>query len=200
MNLILARDVWPKYDRLAAKLMSLRKADWKPLFETWLDVIVEDNRTGVLNGLDKDGAPMAAVRYRTGIVRPVRFRTGSLMGYRVGRFKGRGPARSGMLPNNNLTTAEYRRRTGPPLAPRVSASRVITNLRRRQPKGKDGEWLVACYWHQVLDPSGRPFLHLHFDGVGRLATRDLRGVRPQGVRRCVAYLKAFALDLLGKEG
>jgi hypothetical protein len=189
MSLILARDVWPKYDRLAAKLMSLRKADWKPLFEVWLDVIVEDNRAGVLSGLDKDGNRMAKVTYRTGVARKTRFRSGAAMGKRTARFTRKG-----------LSGSEYQGLTGPPLAPRGASSRVIANLKRRPIRGKEGVWTIACGWDGVVSKRGTPFLPYHFNGAGRLPRRDLRGVRPQGVRRCVAYLKAFVQDLLGKEG
>lgn len=189
MSLILARDIWPKHDRLMRRLQSLRTADFRPLFETWLDVIVEDNRAGVLSGLDKDGNRMVPVKYRTGIARPTRFRSGSAMGANGGRFARRTPA-----------GIDYRSLTGPPLAPRGANSRVITNLKRRPVRGKAGEWTVACGWDGVISRRGVPFLSYHFHGAGRLPRRDLRGVRPQGVRRCVAYLKAYTQDLLRKEG
>jgi hypothetical protein len=196
---------WPGYDRLLVRLQRLRRVDYQPLFDVFLDVIVEDNRAGVLSGLDKDGRAMAPVTYRTGRARRTRFRSGQAMGTRIGRFKGR--HKGGMnarfvtrLPNNNLTTAEYKRLAGPPLAPRGDHSRVIANLVKRTPRMEGGAWIVVCAWADVLDPKGRPLLPKHFEGRGRLKTRDLRGVRPQGMRRAVAYMRAFVKDLLSREG
>lgn len=196
---------WPGYDRLASALKTLRKVDYSPLFAEWLDVIWEDNRTGVLSGLDKDGAPMTPVTYRN--IRPParapRFRTGDLTGKRVSRFKGRSGGTTDRfgrkrLPNNNLTTEEYKLHDGPPLAPRRERSRVITNLLKRTPRREGGAWVVACAWGDVLDPKGRPLLPRHFTGKGRLPARDLRGVRPQGRKLALLALQVFAEELTGK--
>jgi hypothetical protein len=52
------------------------------------------------------------------------------------------------------------------------------------------------YWEEVVSRDGRPFLHYHFDGTGRLPRRDLRGVRPAGVARALEALKAFGKDMI----
>ena len=50
--------------RLGSKLRSLTHIDATPLMVTWMKIIDEDNRKGVLAGLDKDGVPLAPVTYR----------------------------------------------------------------------------------------------------------------------------------------
>lgn len=190
--------LWPGYERLARDLAALRDPDLDPLFDAWLDLIVEDNRVGVLAGLDKDGAPLAPVTYRNGRVRPVKFRQGAAMGTRAGRFKGRRKGGQGRLPNNNLTTEEYKLYDGGPLAPRGEHSRVIANLVKRTPRKNKGVWEILCAWLDVLDPKGRALLPRHFEGRGRLPQRDLRGVRPQGMERAVAALDLFVQDLLSR--
>ncbi len=186
-------------ERFEARLARYKptRAQWNTLAEQLEKVVIEDNRKGVLSGLDRDGNPMAPVKYRTGLSVKTRFRRGPEFGTTSGRFQGRtglgfklrkwlGRAGGDTLPNNNLTTAAYRKLTGPPLAPRREGSRVITNFQVTS-RVIEGGVEVAGSWKDVLSAKGRPFLMGHFTGAGRLPRRDLRGVRPEG-RRLAARL------------
>ncbi len=164
-------------DRLQARFRKIQNPDARPLIKTLMDIIHDDNRRGVLAGLDKDGAPMTKVRYRPNTLRAK---------LTAAQRKNQKPnARAGDYnPGNeaNLTSSEYRRLDGPPLAPRRQFSRVITNLltdfddsRRAQ-----GHWEVWGYWDEVVSKKGKDFLKYHFDGEGKLPKRDLRGIRPDG--------------------
>jgi hypothetical protein len=195
--------MFPGYAEALALLERLRRPVFTPLFDAWLDIIVEDNRVGVLAGLDKDGIPLEEVRYRKGLAQKARFRTGKAMGTRVGRFKGFAPGRltakfDTILANNNLSTSAYKKLAGPPLAPRGEQSRVIRNLVKRTPRKEGGAWIVACGWVDVVDPKGKPFLMKHFEGRGNLAKRDLRGVRLQGQDLAVKALGHFVQDLISR--
>ena len=96
---------------------------------------------------------------------------------------------SGILPNNNLATWQYQRLTGPPLAPRREASRVIANLRTRH-RVEGGALVAEGFWDDVVDARGKPFLHYHFHGIGQ-KRRDLRGVRPDGMRVARAVVREW---------
>jgi hypothetical protein len=137
-------------------------------------VIIEDNRRGVLSGLDMDGKPMPPLRYRNGKGKPTK--------YRPKRF---GSGRSG-LRGDNLTTAEYQKLTGPRLAPRRAESRVIRNLKLIRPiferTTNGSRWVVSAQWFDVKTDKGQPILPWHFNGEGRNPRYDLRGVRPEGMR------------------
>ena len=174
----------------------------------WSQIIDDDNRRGVLAGTDRYGNPMAPVTYRPaptlGIKRPnARQKNNPAKGARRGAFAGFGMHAAGL--HNNLTSAEYRRLAGPPLAPRGAFSRVITNLKTRF--GRIGPRRFECvgYWDEVVSTKGVPFLMAHFEGrrTGknrrtRLPARDLRGLRPEGRRKAFAAMRAWALDLLRK--
>ena len=170
----------------------------------------QDNTEKVLAGQDKDGLPMAPVTYRplvdTGQHINIRARESARL--RLGQhatrkrdllFGGYGPAASGL--HNNLTSSEYRRLDGPPLAPRSQFSRVITNLRLGQPiKEAEDRWIAFCYWDEVVSTKGFGFLPAHFNGEGHLPVRDLRGVRPEGKQKCRTALRAWAIDMIRASG
>jgi hypothetical protein len=140
-------------------------------------ILVEDNRAGVLAGLDKDGNPLEPTTYRdSGGGAAYKRRRGKAMGtVDLAAFKGFGLGGT----NGNLTRKEYQVLTGPPLAPRGENSRVIANLRTRHSwSGK--ELVVEGAWLDVVSAKGVPFLIAHFQGRNRLPRRDLRGVRPSG--------------------
>lgn len=165
-------------DKLQTRLRSLVDVTRRPNVRAILNdlgkVIVEDNRAGVLSGTDKDGQPMPPLRYRNGRGRQTK--------YRRERF---GAGRAKRL--DNLTTSEYRRLTGPRLAPRRAESRIVRNLRLRTPiferTANGSRWVVSAAWVDVLSRKGVPFLRAHFDGRNRLPKYDLRGVRPAGMRK-----------------
>lgn len=175
-------------DNLVSRVAKVRNPDITPLMATYMRIIEEDNRKGVLAGLDKDGRPMAPVRYRPEgkAQRPTASQRNTTNGRaRRGAFAGYGPAAAGL--HNNLSSAEYRKLGGPPLAPRGAFSRVITNLRTGYEKVSSHVWQAYGFWADVVSTGGVAFLGAHFDGkaTGRgkrtkLPTRDLRGVRPVG--------------------
>lgn len=167
---------------LRRRLDKIENIDATPLMVGFMRIVQDDNRSGVLAGTDKDGKPMTPVKYRP---RPPATRSGT---------RRSSPA---VLPNDNLSSAEYRKLSGPPLAPRGVFSRVITNLvtgflvdRSRR------AWTAVAGWADVVDPRGRQFLHDHFEGAGDLPRRDLRGVRPEGLAKAERAAVAFTRDLL----
>jgi len=186
-------------DRLGARLRALGHLDATPLMHTWMRIIEEDNRKGVLAGLDRCGLPMAPVKYRpkaTPAQKPTKTQRNGVKANQKGPSAGFGPWASGL--NNNLTSSEYRLLGGPPLAPRGKQSRVITNLETTYgPPGgipADGRWFAAGAWDQVVSRAGIPFLPFHFRGEGRLPRRDLAGVRPDGVEKARAAMRAWAIS------
>jgi hypothetical protein len=181
-------------DNLIARVRRIEHPQVKLLMATWQDIIVADNRKGVLAGLDKDGLPMKPVTYRpkgpTVSIKAksaARFRNNQPAN-RVGAFLGFGPHASGL--HNNLTRGEYEQLTGPPLAPRGAFSRVITNLVPgfEEPPAGSNVWTAYGAWIDVVDFKGRPFLHYAF---GR---RDLRGVRPEGREKARKAAIAWMAD------
>jgi hypothetical protein len=173
----------------------------------WAKIIDEDNSRGIMAGTDKDGHPMVPVKYRPAptltIKTPTKAQRNTANGrLRRGAFSGYGPAAAGL--HNNLTSREYRRLAGPPLAPRGRSSRVITNLRLRFGLTGPTTFETVGYWDEVVSTKGVPFLKAHFDGASGLGKkrnitlprRDLRGVRPEGMRRAATALRAWGVDLL----
>jgi hypothetical protein len=192
-------------DRVIALLRRVEDLDPRPVIDEWAAIIVEDNRSGVLAGLNKDGNPyspelkyrlgggksMSRGRGRTrfartpragepggfaGVGARSRFRIKS--GYFQPRKKG---AQSGVA-NNNLTTKQYQQLSGPFAAPRRQHSRIITNFVVNAPQnvGDRWRWLVSAGWKDVVDAEGRAFYSHLFAQPGR----DYRGVRPTGRQKC----------------
>lgn len=182
-------------DRITAKMRSLGHMDATPLMLTWMGIIESDNRKGVLAGLDKDGIPLRPVTYRPKAA-PQEVTKKQRLNQRKnarGEFAGFGPYVSGL--HNSLSGSEYRLLGGPPLAPRRAFSRVITNLVTTYGGNPESNhWYAAGAWDEVVSRKGIPFLHWHFEGTGKLPKRDLRGVRPEGVTRARAALRAWAID------
>lgn len=169
---------------LIQRVSALGRPNLTPLMVTWGLIIQADNRRGVLAGTDKNGVDMKPVAYRP-VGKAERLtkaqRNTSESRKRRGEFGGFGPFNSGL--HNNLTTSEYRKLDGPPLAPRREFSRVITNLGTGIIEGSPDSliWKVTCTWMDVVSPEQVPFLPFHFDGGKNLPVRDLRGVRPRGM-------------------
>ncbi|MGO9234503.1 MAG: hypothetical protein ACLP4V_10685 [Methylocella sp.] len=197
--------------RLQILLAMVANPNATPLMQTWMEIIEEDNRKGVMAGTDRYGNAMPAVTYRP-VGEPQKRltdaqRNTSNRRLRRGDFVGRGGANAG---NNNLTSAEYRKLDGPPLAPRGQFSRVITNLitgfttprsNNGVPGESAGKWQAVGYWEEVVSAKGVPFLMAHFTGaaVGRghavtLRVRDLRGVRPEGKRKARAAMREWMVS------
>lgn len=184
---------------LVGRLSTLAKPDPRPLLARWAVIIEEDNRRGVLAGTDKDGVPLEAVTYRPvipeGKKRAQRWTQKKQLGHMAG---------AAGAEDNNLSSTQYRRLGGPPLAPRGASSRVITNLET------DIGWDSAAQsgfaegaWKNVVSKKGVPFLLAHFTGAacGRkhavtLKVRDLRGVRPWGRQKALRALQEYGRDIL----
>lgn len=199
-------------DRIT-KLATLAKLDATPLMRSWMRIIDDDNRLGILAGTDKDGVPMMPVTYRPvpapghRVTRPPkgksqaalrnelhRFRRFQRPGLRKGVFAGlTGVGADSVERNNNLKTSQYRLLAGPPLAPRDQFSRVITNLKLSfvSPNHGASRWAAIGAWDEIVDQEGRPFLFYHFNGIGQ-KRRDLRGVRPNGVAKAYLALRNWA--------
>jgi hypothetical protein len=126
--------------------------------EEWERIIEQDNRRGVLAGQDKDGRPMVPVTYRPAGDKPKRWTKANdkKVAARAGL---QGPIASGY--DDNLTSAEYRRLAGQPLAPRGLNSRSIKNLLTQH--GRDGGgWFAEGAWFDVVSRKGVQFLMAHF--------------------------------------
>jgi len=191
--------------RLKDKFGRLSNIDPTPLLTTWMRIIEEDNRKGVLAGLDKDGKPMAPVAYRPRTSKPTKIGSKGAAGLRnnantrarSGIFGGLGPMASGL--HNNLTRKQYERLAGPPLAPRGKFSRVITNLRTAYGRLGVNEWIAWGAWFEVVSTKRVPFLSAHFEGKGQ-KRRDLTGVRPEGLRKARRAAVAWMSDLVRFQG
>jgi hypothetical protein len=186
-------------ERLQARLRRIANPDATPLMASWMRIIDEDSRRGIMAGTDKDGAPLARVTYR-----PVGPKKGHAKHYKSPKYRGAyNPGVGG-----NLSSSQYRKMTGPPLAPRGVQSRVITNLKtgyQRLYTGRTaGAWEAFAYWDEVVNKKGETFLHYHFQGAsggGRkhnvtLPKRDLRGVRPEGREQARRALRAWMTDMV----
>jgi hypothetical protein len=190
-------------DRLRLRLDRLGPdVDARAVMVSFMRIIVQDNRRGVLAGLDKDGRPIDPVTYRPlGKAKGTTPAQRNVANARLRKssFAGFGMHAAGL--HNNLTPAEYRRLGGPPLAPRGASSRVITNLLTGYQRTAAATWEAYGYWNEVVSTAGVPFLMAHFTGAttGRghrvkLPRRDLRGVRPEGVALARTAAVNWALD------
>lgn len=182
---------WGGFDALSRKLARLRDPDASSLMVTWEKIIVEDNRKGVLAGTDKDDRPMPPLKYRGGAGASTKGRKGGARGtVAVGAHN---PGSGG-----NLSTAEYRKLTGPRLAPRREQSRVITNLftaHGRDPANAN-RWFAIGAWQGIVTRKGEELLPLHFRGMGRNPRYDLAGVRAWGQRQAREALRQWVDRML----
>ncbi len=170
------------------------------LMESWERRMEEGNRKGVLAGTDKDGNPAPKPSYR-----PFNPQKKLTVAQRLGqnpRLR-RGKYNPGV--GAGLTTAEYRRLTGPFLAPRKQFSRSITNVEsgqyRRHDRAQPFIWVATIAWRDVVSRTGYHFLPVFFDGlpIGRNGPRkkyDLRGVRPVDREKMKGDLDAWAKLLI----
>jgi hypothetical protein len=187
-------------DRVQARLRKIEDPDATPLMATWMRIIDDDNRRGVLAGLDKNGNPMIPVSYRPlkSGAQPltVEQRLGQKANIARGRYAAFGSVAN--APYNNLTSSQYRRLGGPPLAPRGQFSRAITNLLTDfdDSQRSRGIWEAWGYWDEVVSAKGEPFLLFHFEGQGHNPIRDLRGVRPAGRELVAKATREWAYDMI----
>lgn len=191
---------WPGYEKLQQKLARLAQVpeeNLKELGEALEKILIEDNRRGVLAGLDKDGNPLAPVTYRGSSVKPPTARGGTKkFGKHGGTFEQRAKAAT--------RSTNYKSLTGPPLAPNGAQSRVITHLVVDSTVVGGNSVEATVTWKGVVSAKGVEFLQAHFNGsvVGKqrfkLKVRDLRGVRPWGKQQAKELIRAWANKLIGK--
>ena len=147
----------------------LRNPDLAMLMTRVEALMTEDHTRAVMSGQDKDGNPFTPVTYRNGILAPPKKRN---------RYN-RGVGQAKEDADGNLSPAEYRRLTGPPLAPRGMNSRIITNYATESGRAGD-QWFAKSFLVGIVSKSGFAFMESHFKGAGRLPRRDDRGIRPWG--------------------
>jgi hypothetical protein len=195
---------WAGCDKILAKLAKVSNISYEmaiPLLDQWEKILVEGNRRKVLSALDGKGNPMPAVTYRTGrgprrTGRPI----GRTVNFGITRYAAKGRGYKGIASgdphaNGNLTTAEYQKLTGPPLAPRDEQSRVVANLETMSGRDARGFW-AGKQWRGVLDKHGNKFLHYHFNGEGRNKKRDLRGIDAVEQSQAREALKAWGISII----
>ncbi len=183
------------FERLNRRLTQIANiADYaEPLMLSWRRRMEADNRDGILKGEDKDGNPAPKLKYRPA-GKPQKITVAQRLGQHPqlwrGNYAGTGKY-SGLLPNNNLSSSEYRKLDGPRLAPRWQFSRVISNYSTGH--GRDTSnpniWYAVGSWIEVVSVKGFHFLPCHFKGEGQY---DLRGVRPDGIRNLMDDLREWA--------
>lgn len=191
-------------DRLQARFERIANPDARGLMATWIEIIKEDNRRGVLAGLDKDGIPLPGVKYRPiGVAQ--KLTKAQRGGLRANARQGRYSPAFVTVSHGNLSSSEYRKLDGPPLAPRRQFSRVITNLKTDYlpPQSSTGggvQWEAFGWWDQVVSSKAVPFLIYHFTGAGNLPVRNLAGVRPEGVQRARETARNWMMDIVRNSG
>lgn len=149
-----------------------------PLINAWADVLLEDNRRGVMMGIQGDGSPMKPTKYRNSFTQTGAGKAGDLFfnsqGQAFNNYEAAGMFHFGSIggggpgykpgPDANLKTSQYKKMSGPPLAPRGPASRVISNYRVNILTGQNRIG-VEGGWDDVVSKKGVPFLTAHFKGV-----------------------------------
>lgn len=196
-----------------------------PLIEAWSKILIEDNRRGVMTGTDGDGNPMKPTKYRKSLTQTAPGRSADAFfnasGEAFSNMEGErefffanlsgGPG-VGHKPGtgDNLTTREYQKMTGPPLAPRGAASRVISNY-TVEPVTDGNTIGVEGGWDDVVSKKGVEFLPFHFHGatfsramfaasIGgenhHLPRRNLIGLRQWGKTQARKELNAWVKWLL----
>jgi hypothetical protein len=201
------------------------------LLVAWTNVLIEDNRRGVMMGVDGDGQRMKPTKYRNSFVQTSAGQaTDTFFNSQGTRVTGLALAYTGPKPGaffsnitgtpgargfkgssgDNLTTAQYKKMSGPPLAPRGVASRVISNytveyIASPNMVGVEGGW------NDVVSKKGVPFLPFHFSGatfsraffaaaIGgdnhHLPRRNLVGLRQWGKTQARKELNAWIKWLL----
>lgn len=178
---------WTGRSKSERMLARLHNPDATELMETWERILVEDNRAGVLSGLDADGLPLVPTKYRTSQPIPTKPRSGGMQGVASGTAKTSTSA--------NLSSSKYRKLTGPPLAPRGEESRTIANFVTSYIRSGT-RWIAIAVWDSVISKTGIPFLKYHFDGSGNNPRRNLAGIRAWGRKAAQSALEKWAKGML----
>ena len=170
-------------DHILDQCRAFRSPDVRPLLNLWDKRLAETTHARIDAGLDGRGQPLPAVTYRPKGPPVTQWTRNDQKRHLAGALSIRRGARVEETAHNNLTSAQYRKLTGPPLAPRGRGSRVHTNLRTEQ--GYDssrGVFYVVAAWFDIVSRKGVPFILAHFMGLDtgrvKLKVRDLRGIAP----------------------
>lgn len=183
-----------------------------PLLTAWKNVLLEDNRRGVMMGVDGEGRRMKPTTYRKSLRQTSAGEAGDEF------FNAQGEAFSNMEgekefyfanmtgnegigfkpgPSGNMSRKEYRKATGPPLAPRGPASRVISNYTVEPLTSATGNTVgVEGGWDDVVSEKGFEFLPVHFNGGKNIPRRNLVGLRAWGKAQARKELNAWVKWLL----
>ncbi len=141
------------------------------LIISWRQIMQADNREGVLAGTDKDLNPAPKLKYRS-VGTPCKLTVAQRLGQHPqlwsGKYVGIGNY-SGSLPNDNLSSSEYRKLDGPRLTPRKQFSRSITNYSTGH--GRDTTnpniWYAVGSWIGVVSVKGVHFVPCHSNCEGQ---------------------------------
>lgn len=184
-----------------------------PLIAAWTAVLIEDNRRGVMMGVDGEGRRMKPTTYRKSLRQTAAGEAGDQF------FNAQGEAFSNIEgeqefyfanltgqndvigfksgPSGNMSRKEYRKATGPPLAPRGPASRVISNYTVEPLTSATGNTVgVEGGWDDVVSEKGFEFLPVHFNGGKNIPRRNLVGLRAWGKAQARKELNAWVKWLL----
>ena len=169
-------------DNIIDQFQRFAKPNVNPLLTKWERRLADTTHARIDAGLDGRGQPLPGVTYRPKGP-PVTQWTKRDQARHLSGFSHVGGGRHEETAGNNLTSAQYRKLTGPPLAPRGRGSRVHTNLRTEQGyDGTRGVFYVSGRWFDIVSKKGVPFLLAHFTGAStgkfKLKVRDLRGIAP----------------------
>lgn len=178
---------WAGYQELMLRIDRLTHPDLSALLTELEDVIWEDNRRGVLAGTDRDDNAMPRTNRQD-------LAEGHWVSYTLPDGRRARYYQAGAVAGPNAP-ADVHDGDGPPLAPRGDDSRVITHLVTNRREGSPGEWVVYGAWEGVASRDGVEFLPFHFRGEGRLPTRDLAGLREQGLREAFEAADLFMRHL-----
>lgn len=152
-----------------------------PLIEAWAKVLIEDNRRGVMQGRDGDDKPMVPTKYRKSITQAGAGQAGDMFfnasgeafsnmevesGFLFANLTGTIEGSTRRMESGNRSNREYRKATGPPLAPFGPGSRVISNY-TVEPVVENGGNTVGVEggWDDVVSEKGVEFLPFHFKGA-----------------------------------
>ena len=169
-------------DKIIGQCQRFRSPDVRPLLSKWERRIADTTHSRIDRGIGGDGQPLPAVTYRPVEGKERKWSCADQKRHLSGASP-IGGRRIEETSHNNLTSAQYRRLTGPPLAPRGRGSRVHTNLRTQQGyDGSRGVFFAVAAWFDIVSKKGVPFLMAHFTGAdtgrAKLKVRDLRGIAP----------------------
>lgn len=166
-----------------ARSANLSRPSFKQACQPILKELESINENDRLKGLDRFGKPLQPVTYRPK--------------GQVDKKRSNSPKRAKFSKRNaygNLTSTEYRKLDGPPLAPRRKGSRVISNYVTGMEFAR-GQWRVRAGWKDFLDNDGRPLLPVHLRGGPGLPKRDIAGLSRKALKR----LREVALQAI-REG